>query len=258
MSDQKFTEPRSVAAVLSRDQVWRQFSVLGDLLNAGTLLVDVRRTDYEGGTIRGSLNLPAQSFPYNMATLFRLCAGDGLAVISRVVFYCGEFSLIFFGPFVLCVWLLFVRGRNLTYTPRVGWECMNGLITDWTVAGSSSGRGPRCAGWFQDYIIERCAQLRIPATPQVYVLEGGIKGWVAAGAQFTAFVDAYVPSYWLQFSEQKQGLKRSNTENEQEEGMISPPKRYREDGNIAAEQQGTQDVAMMWDMMSNMTPQLNH
>jgi len=87
-----FPPPRSTAELIGRDALARQFTVLGDLLNAGTLLIDVRRTDYEGGTIRGSLNLPAQSFPYNMATLWRLCAGDGLAVISRVVFYCGRFS----------------------------------------------------------------------------------------------------------------------------------------------------------------------
>lgn len=86
----QFPQPRSVAPLIGREQLMRQFSILGDMLNAGTLLVDVRRTDYEGGTIRGSLNLPAQSFPLNMSTLFRLCAGDGIAVISRVVFYCGK------------------------------------------------------------------------------------------------------------------------------------------------------------------------
>jgi arsenical-resistance protein 2 len=67
-----------------------QSNILGDLLNAGTLFIDVRRTDYEGGAIRGSLNMPAQSFLNNMATLFRLCKGDGVSVISRVVFYCGR------------------------------------------------------------------------------------------------------------------------------------------------------------------------
>jgi hypothetical protein len=90
----RFPQPRSQAPVIEREQLVRQFMILGDLLNAGTLLVDVRRTDYEGGTIRGSLNLPAQSFPLQMSTLYRLCAGDGLAVISRVVFYCGESQLL--------------------------------------------------------------------------------------------------------------------------------------------------------------------
>jgi arsenical-resistance protein 2 len=76
---------------IPKEQLIRQFQILGDILNAGTLLIDVRRTDYEGGCIRGSLNMPAQSFPFNMAALFRLCQGDGLSVISRVVFYCGRY-----------------------------------------------------------------------------------------------------------------------------------------------------------------------
>ena len=87
-----FPQPRSEARLLNKTQLLRQFAVLGDLLSAGALLIDVRRTDYEGGTIRGSLNMPAQSFPLNMATLYRLCLGDGLSVISRVIFYCGEYS----------------------------------------------------------------------------------------------------------------------------------------------------------------------
>jgi hypothetical protein len=87
-----FSQPRSEARLLNKSQLLRQFAVLGDLLSAGALLIDVRRTDYEGGTIRGSLNMPAQSFPLNMATLYRLCLGDGLSVISRVIFYCGEFK----------------------------------------------------------------------------------------------------------------------------------------------------------------------
>lgn len=77
------------APIYSKETLLRQFNILGDILNAGTLLIDVRRTDHEGGTIRGSLNMPAQSFPYHMATLYRLCHGDGVHVISRVMFYCG-------------------------------------------------------------------------------------------------------------------------------------------------------------------------
>jgi arsenical-resistance protein 2 len=82
-------EPTTDCPRIPRDQLLRQYQILGDILNAGTLLIDVRRTDYEGGMMRGSLNMPAQSFPYNMSTLYRLCQGDGLSVISRVVFYCG-------------------------------------------------------------------------------------------------------------------------------------------------------------------------
>jgi arsenical-resistance protein 2 len=85
-----FPPPTRTAPLFKKEDLLRQISILGDLLNAGTLLIDVRRTDYEGGTIRGSLNLPAQSFYMNMATLYRLCKGDGVSVISRVMFYCGR------------------------------------------------------------------------------------------------------------------------------------------------------------------------
>ncbi|KAF5369636.1 hypothetical protein D9615_010242 [Tricholomella constricta] len=40
--------------------------------------------------------------------------------------------------------------------------------------GSSSGRGPRCAGWYQDYINETGT-----TTSAAYVLEGGVKSWLA-------------------------------------------------------------------------------
>jgi arsenical-resistance protein 2 len=82
--------PTRTAPLYKKEQLLSQFNILGDLLNAGTLFIDVRRTDYEGGTIRGSLNMPAQSFRSNMRTLYRLCKGDGVSVISRVMFYCGR------------------------------------------------------------------------------------------------------------------------------------------------------------------------
>jgi len=86
---EKFPTATRTAPVYPKETLLRQFTILGDILNAGTLLIDVRRTDHEGGTIRGSLNMPAQSFYMHMATLYRLCMGDGVSVISRVMFYCG-------------------------------------------------------------------------------------------------------------------------------------------------------------------------
>ena len=75
--------------MLPKEKLLRMFQMVGDICNAGCLLIDLRRTDYEGGTIKGSLNIPAQSFYYNMAVLYRLCRGDGVNVMSRVLFYCG-------------------------------------------------------------------------------------------------------------------------------------------------------------------------
>lgn len=61
--------------------------------------------------------------------------------------------------------------------------------------GSSQGRGPRCAGWFQDYI-EDIAKFGRKSTVQVKVLKGGIKGWVK---EFEGgFMDGYVESAWVE------------------------------------------------------------
>ncbi|KAL4920090.1 Rhodanese-like domain-containing protein [Aspergillus aurantiobrunneus] len=51
------------------------------------LLVDLRRTDFEGGTIKGSLNLPAQSLYHTLPTLYNLVKTAG---VRDVVFYCGS------------------------------------------------------------------------------------------------------------------------------------------------------------------------
>ncbi|KAH8822461.1 S-adenosyl-L-methionine-dependent methyltransferase [Flagelloscypha sp. PMI_526] len=40
--------------------------------------------------------------------------------------------------------------------------------------GSSSGRAPRCAGWYLDYIAEQ----KVFPQPRVWILEGGMKGWL--------------------------------------------------------------------------------
>ncbi|KAH6895006.1 arsenite S-adenosylmethyltransferase [Coprinopsis sp. MPI-PUGE-AT-0042] len=42
--------------------------------------------------------------------------------------------------------------------------------------GSSNGRGPRCAGWYQDYLDDKGEEA---AGTKAYVLQGGIKAWLA-------------------------------------------------------------------------------
>ena len=50
------------------------------------LLVDLRRNDHAGGTIKGSLNLPAQSLWWSLPVVYEL----GMKMQARkVVFYCG-------------------------------------------------------------------------------------------------------------------------------------------------------------------------
>jgi len=111
------------------------------------LLVDVRRTDWEGGTIKTSINLPAQSFYQSRKPLFDLC---DRASIKQVIFYCG----------------------------------------------SSSGRGPRCASWMQDYIDDIAKFGKHPAM-KVLVLKGGIKGWVRDFGG--SMVEGFEEKYWEQF-----------------------------------------------------------
>ncbi|KAF2662976.1 hypothetical protein K491DRAFT_700104 [Lophiostoma macrostomum CBS 122681] len=66
-----FPAPGRTAPSISRD------NVLPTLSSPELLLVDVRRTDYEGGTIKGSINLPAQSFYTNRAVLYDLSSSGG-------------------------------------------------------------------------------------------------------------------------------------------------------------------------------------
>lgn len=77
-----FPAPRSTASVITREEV------LSNLTSDNLLLVDVRRTDFEGGTIEGSLNLPAHSFYLNRGALFDLCKRAG---VKKVAFYCGKY-----------------------------------------------------------------------------------------------------------------------------------------------------------------------
>jgi arsenical-resistance protein 2 len=76
-----FPAPRITAPTISREEA------LSDISSPDLLIVDVRRTDYEGGAIRGSINLPAQSFYMNRGVLYDLCIRAG---VKRVAFYCGK------------------------------------------------------------------------------------------------------------------------------------------------------------------------
>lgn len=94
-----FPSPQTTAPLVTREEALQLQSLNSDDL----LLVDVRRTDFEGGTIKGSLNLPAHSFYMNRAVLFNLCKRAG---VKKVAFYCGEYYCIFkpgtFTSFMLC------------------------------------------------------------------------------------------------------------------------------------------------------------
>ncbi|EGY18389.1 uncharacterized protein VDAG_08723 [Verticillium dahliae VdLs.17] len=128
------------------------------------VLVDLRRNDSrgkgsptvsrrrgadvdQGGTIRTSLNLPAQSLYPSIPTLYDVFRA---AQVKTVIWYCG----------------------------------------------SSRGRGSRAAGWLGDQIAEKGdTQMRS------VILGGGIKGWVAGGESFTAYMSGYEADKWVNAAE---------------------------------------------------------
>ena len=156
---ENFPEPRHKNPNhIEKEEVLRQLQA-GDLPGRDYLLVDLRRNDHEGGTIQGSLNLPAQSLHYSLPTLLSLCQLGG---IKKVIWYCGESCL---------AAIRFASER---------WD-----------TGSSRGRGPRAAGWFDDLIQEAGVK-----GVQSLVLEGGIKEWATAGPAYTKMMHGHDEAVW--------------------------------------------------------------
>jgi arsenical-resistance protein 2 len=63
---ESFPPTTVTAEVMPQHRLMQMLSLQG---LASVLVIDVRRTDYEGGCIRGSLNIPAQGFYWNMGIL---------------------------------------------------------------------------------------------------------------------------------------------------------------------------------------------
>lgn len=170
--------PKTTASSISKQDVL-QFLEAGAIPGKDILLVDLRRSDHEvknscgtlsrllltvqGGTIRGSINLPAQSLHPSIATVYQLVKAAG---VPRVIWYCGETTQV------------------LTMASRY-------LPAHFVSPGSSRGRGPRAAAWFADHLM----YLQEPDV-QSLTLEGGIKGWVEGGPEFIHWMDEYDESQW--------------------------------------------------------------
>lgn len=60
-----FPAPRLEAGIMPKQRA----QMILSMKIASMLIIDVRRTDYEGGAIRGSLNIPAQGFWWNRGML---------------------------------------------------------------------------------------------------------------------------------------------------------------------------------------------
>jgi arsenical-resistance protein 2 len=63
----EFPAPKTEAAIMPRNRVMQMLSMRGV---ASLLVIDLRRMDFEGGCLRGSLNIPAQGFWWNRGMLY--------------------------------------------------------------------------------------------------------------------------------------------------------------------------------------------
>lgn len=77
------------------------------------------------------------------------------------------------------------------------------MLTSFSL-GSSQGRGPRCASWFLEHVREVAGDVDM----QVMVLEGGVKGWVKGGPQFTGLMDGFKAEYWQELFAQEEGQEK--------------------------------------------------
>lgn len=80
-----FPSPNSTPGTITKEEL---FSLLTTTDRPRDfLLVDLRRNDHYGITIKGSLNLPAQSLWFGLETLYELVKAAG---IKRVIWYCRK------------------------------------------------------------------------------------------------------------------------------------------------------------------------
>jgi arsenical-resistance protein 2 len=84
-----FPEPKSRCESIEPTEVAEMLEKLDDNQPRTFLLVDVRRTDWTGGTVASSINLPAHSFYPTRKIVYDLCKQ---ASIAKIIFYCGRSS----------------------------------------------------------------------------------------------------------------------------------------------------------------------
>lgn len=107
--------------------------------------------------------MPAQSLYRTIPTLYSLVSNS---TVKYVIWYCGEFD-----------WI---------HKIATSWNANTDLHS-----GSSAGRGTRAAGWFADYLEDQQ-----DTEVKSLVLSGGIKGWAAAGPEYTSLMTEYDASVW--------------------------------------------------------------
>lgn len=85
-----YTKARKLGKVLSLSICVETIMRYTDLMRFGHLVTDCRK----GGTINGSINLPAQSLYPTIPTLYRLFEA---AKVETVIWYCGKCKMIVAG-----------------------------------------------------------------------------------------------------------------------------------------------------------------
>ncbi|ETS80711.1 hypothetical protein PFICI_08240 [Pestalotiopsis fici W106-1] len=70
---------------MTRDAVLALISDTGNVAGKQYVIVDLRRNDFVGGHIRGSINLPAQTLQSSLPTLYNMCKAAG---VQKVIWYC--------------------------------------------------------------------------------------------------------------------------------------------------------------------------
>ncbi|KAI5785143.1 Rhodanese-like domain-containing protein [Pyronema domesticum] len=80
-----FPKPKAQAEFISREDTLALFSSAKP--GKDFILVDVRRTDFEGGTIKNSVNFPAHSFYHIREAVYDLVKAAG---VKTVISYCGS------------------------------------------------------------------------------------------------------------------------------------------------------------------------
>ncbi|KIO28978.1 hypothetical protein M407DRAFT_242790 [Tulasnella calospora MUT 4182] len=123
-----FPSPQSTPQAISPEELATLLRENFAAVGKDFLIIDARRTDFEGACIRGAINLPAHSFYQTLPTIVA-----ALSNIPKVIFHCNS--------------------------------CKPG------------GRGPRTAGWYADELMR---QGKEDQAKNVFVLQGGVKGWISA------------------------------------------------------------------------------
>ncbi|KAK3933918.1 Rhodanese-like protein [Diplogelasinospora grovesii] len=82
-----YPAPKIEAPSLTRETVLEMLRDGNNVSGRDFVLVDLRRNDHEGGSIRGSINLPAQSLWSTIPIVYEMFKAAGL---RKVIWFCGR------------------------------------------------------------------------------------------------------------------------------------------------------------------------